>query len=305
MSTKLKLNNSYEIPVVGLGTWRSEKDSVGNAVKHALLETRYRHIDCAAVYGNEKEIGLAFDEVFASGKVKREDVFITSKLWNTMHSPDNVERACRQTLSDLKLEYLDLYLMHWGIAFAPGEELEPLGTDGIIKTEKVSLIDTWKSMERLVDKGLVKSIGVANFSSPMLIDILSYARITPAVNQIEIHPYNSQEKLIEFCRKKGIVITAYSPFGSAGEPSEKPLKDPVIVSIADKHGVSPAQVLVKWAVKRGITVIPKSTKPDRITSNFDISGFDLTEQDMKNIGHLNKNHRYVDPVIWWGVPYFS
>lgn len=302
---KLKLNSGYEIPSIGLGTWRSKADSVMEAVKCAILEAKYRHVDCAAVYGNEKEIGLAFNEIFKTDKVKREDVFITSKLWNTEHNPTNVESACRKTLSDLQLDYLDLYLIHWGIAFEHGNEIEPMGKDGIVKTAKIPIKDTWQAMEKLVEKGLVKSIGVANFTAPMLLDILTYARIPPAVNQIEIHPYNTQDKLVEFCQKKNILVTAYSPFGSAGDPKEKPLFDPIIQNLAEVHNVSPGQVLVKWAVSRGIAVLPKSTRKDRILTNIDINGFELTELDMDRISALNKNHRYVNPIIWWGIPYFS
>ncbi|MFZ6034753.1 MAG: aldo/keto reductase [Patescibacteria group bacterium] len=294
-----------QIPSIGLGTWRSPKNAVGSAVEYAVLKAGYRHIDCASVYGNEKEIGAAFNKIFSSGKIKREDVFITSKLWNTDHDPVNVEAACRKTLKDLQLEYLDLYLVHWGIAFVHGPEIEPMGDNGMAKTVPVPLFETWQAMEKLVEKGLVKNIGVANFTVAMLVDLLTYAKIKPAMDQVEIHPYNSQELLVDYCRKMGIRVTAYSPFGSQESNANRPINDGVIAEIAKDHGKTPAQVLVKWLGQRGIVAIPKSVTPERIKGNIDISGFELTTEEMKKIFALNRNHRFVDPIDWWGIPYFK
>jgi alcohol dehydrogenase (NADP+) len=305
MQTILTLNNKKQMPAVGLGTWRADKKKVGKAISHAILNCGYRHIDCAAIYGNEKEIGAAFKEVFSSGKVKREDVFITSKLWNTEHDPSHVEKACRQTLKDLQLEYLDLYLIHWGLPFKHGVNLEPIGKDGIVKMEDVSLQETWNAMEKLIKKGLVKSLGVANYTAPMLTDLLNYSTVKPVVNQIEIHPYNTQEELVSFCAKKRIVVTAYSPLGSAEENIDRPVTHRTVLSIAKSHKKTPAQVLIRWSVQRGLTVIPKSTKLERVEENIDIFNFTLTVQEMKSITALNKNFRYVNPIEWWGIPYFK
>jgi diketogulonate reductase-like aldo/keto reductase len=303
MKKTLTLNNNHTMPTIGLGTWRSPKGEVKAAVKYALTEAGYTHIDCASIYGNEKEIGEAFVEVFAEGKVKREDIFITSKLWNTEHHPDNVEKACRKTLADLQLEYLDLYLVHWGIAFEHKDNPEPV-RDGMVVTEPVPTIETWKAMEQLVEKGLVKSIGVANFTTAMIVDLLSYAKIKPVINQIEIHPYNTQEDVVNYCHKKEIHVTAYSPLGSNGGKIERPIKDPVVIDLAAKYQKSPAQILIRWSIQRDLVVIPKSVDTNRIAENIQVFDFELSADDMKKINDLNKNFRFVDPIDWWGLPYF-
>lgn len=304
MIPKIRLNNNSDIPALGFGTWRSDKDKVGDAVK-AAIGIGYRHIDCASIYGNEKEIGEALAYIIKEETVKREELFVTSKLWNTDHHPDNVEKACKQTLSDLKLEYLDLYLIHWGIAFESGGDLEPVGEDGLVLTEPVSIEETWQAMESLVKKGLVKSIGVANFTTTMIVDLLSYAEIKPVVNQVEIHPYNTQSELVDYCHKKQIAITAYSPLGSIKSDENRPISDSVVLAIAQKHKASPAQVLIKWSLQRGLAVIPKSINVSRIEENLNSVRFKLSEKDMEDVNGLNKNHRFVDPVKWWGVPYFK
>jgi diketogulonate reductase-like aldo/keto reductase len=300
-----KLNDGNSIPVLGLGTWKSEQNLVGEAVKFALTKAGYKHIDCASIYKNEPEVGQAFKEAFQT--VKREDVFITSKLWNTEHHPEDVERAYRKTLSDLNLEYLDLYLMHWGIAFKKsGENLEPLNKDGKIIIDNVAVKDTWQAMEELVKKGLVKSIGVANFTGPMLLDLLSYAKVTPVMDQIELHPYNTQDGLIEFCNYKEIAVTAYSPLGRQGADREGPrlFDEKIVESLAQKYKKTKAQVLLNWAVSRGTIAIPKSTTPERIAENIDIFDFELTVDERNDLNSLNKNYRFVNPASWWGVPYF-
>lgn len=305
------------MPVVGLGTWKSPADKAGQAVEHALVSAGYNHIDCAAIYRNEPEIGAAFKKVF-SGARKRSDVFITSKLWNTEHAKDRVRKACEKTLKDLNLEYLDLYLMHWGIAIPPNEAqaanqygrfTEQLDKDGFLITEPISVRETWQEMEKLVESGLVKAIGVANFTAPMLIDLLSYAKIRPVVNQIELHPYLQQTELIEFCASQNIVVTGYSPLGSPGnyQPKGFPViaEDPVIVKIAKTHKKSPSQVLIRWGVQRGTVVIPKSITPQRIEENLNVFDFELSDSEMQSIKGLNRNLRFVNSYVWWKIPYFG
>jgi diketogulonate reductase-like aldo/keto reductase len=232
-------------------------------------------------------------------------VFITSKLWNAHHHPDNVEAACRQTLKDLKLEYLDLYLMHWGIAFDPKLESVPNIETGMVKTQPVSIQQTWQAMESLVEKGLVKSIGVSNFTTTMILDLLTYAKIKPVMNQIEIHPYNAQPELVEYCHNMDIAVTAYSPLGAAGNIKTKPISDKVIASIAKNHNKTPAQVIIRWVLGRGIVVIPKSITPSRIQENFQVFDFELSDQEMEQINNLNRDHRFIDPIDFWGIPYFK
>ncbi len=293
------------MPLIGLGTWKSEPNKVGEAVKYALTESGYKHIDGAMVYRNEPEVGNAYEEIFKT--IKREDVFITSKLWNTNHAPVNVESACHQTLKDLKLEYLDLYLMHWGVAFAHGGELEPM-KDGKVVTENVSIKETWQAMEKLVELKLVKSIGVANFTRPMLDSLLSYAEINPAVNQIEMHPYLSQVELLKYCKSKGIVVTAYSPLGRLGVSTYEVPRlhdEPIILDLAKKYNKSPAPILLNWGLLRGTVVIPKSVTPERIKENIGAYDFALTRDDIKQIDTLNKDFRFVDPSPNWGYDYFN
>lgn len=310
MIKPITLNNRHKIAPMGLGTWRSVKGQVGEAVEYAINEVGYRHIDCASIYGNEKEIGQAFHRVF-SGEVKRGDVFITSKLWNTDHHPDHVEAACRKTLKDLQLEYLDLYLMHWGVAFKHGRVMEPLSKLGVAITQPVSIQETWRAMERLVKKGLVKSIGVANFTTMMLVDLLTYAQVKPVMDQIELHPYNTQESLIKYCQSNDITVTAYSPLGSAKGPNWMGhggldlLTDSVIAEIGEAHEATSAQVLIAWAMSRGTIPIPKSTNKERIAQNFAAQKLKLTKKEVAAISALNKNKRFVDPIGWWGIPYFE
>ncbi len=314
----VELNTGARMPIIGLGTWKSPKDKAGQAVEYALTEAGYHHIDCAAIYMNEMEIGESLARVFKSGKVKREDVFITSKLWNTEHAPDDVVRACQYALKDLQLDYLDLYLMHWSVATLPEEGMiqlnargEPTHADGSLMVKSVSVRETWEAMEGLMKAGLVRAIGVANFGAPAILDLLTYAKTRPAVNQIELHPYHQQSKLVEFCQHRDIAVTAFSPLGSSGNVRAWGKGDPiviedrVIIDIAQTHQKTTAQVLIRWAMQRGTVVIPKSVTPVNIKSNMEVFDFELSSAEMELIRGLDRHHRYVDPWEWWKIPYFD
>ncbi|KAL7836495.1 hypothetical protein AOLI_G00277790 [Acnodon oligacanthus] len=301
-STTITLSNGLQMPVVGLGTWKSAPGQVKQAVL-AALDSGYRHIDCAAAYSNEHEVGQAIDEQVGPGKVlRREDVFVTSKLWNTKHHPDDVEAACKRTLSDLRLNYLDLYLMHWPMAFERGAELMPRRADGTIRYADTHYKDTWAAMEKLVDQGLVRAIGLSNFNARQIDDILSFGKHKPVVNQVECHPYLTQSQLLSHCQSQGLVLTAYSPLGSPDRPWASPsepllLDDPRVVAMANRYKKTPAQIIIRWLVQRGAACIPKSVTPSRIKQNIEVFDFKLSDEDMKQIESFNRNERLIIPTI--------
>ncbi|XP_062898946.1 aldo-keto reductase family 1 member A1-A isoform X1 [Mobula hypostoma] len=296
------LATGQKMPLVGLGTWKSSPGQVKTAVNYAL-EIGYHHIDCAAAYGNEHEIGEAlFEKIQNSKSINREDIFITSKLWNTKHHPDDVEPACRKTLADLQLDCLDLYLMHWPMAFERGNLMIPKNDDGTVRYANTDYKDTWKAMEKLLEKGLVKELGLSNFNARQIDDLLSIATYRPVVNQIECHPYLIQNRLVDHCTKRKIIVTAYSPLGSADRPWAKPgepklLEDQRILEIAKKYGKSPAQVIIRWQLQRGIVCIPKSATPSRIKENIEVFDFILSKEDMKQIDSFDCNGRLIVPAI--------
>ncbi|XP_046489182.1 aldo-keto reductase family 1 member B1-like [Neodiprion pinetum] len=293
---KVKFNNGKEIPVFGLGTWKSKPGEVTQAVKDAI-DIGYRHIDCAHVYGNEKEVGAALKAKFAEGVVKREDLFITSKLWNTFHRPDLVEPALKTTLSDLGLEYIDLYLIHWPFGYKEDPtSLFPSNPDGTVAYSDVDYLDTWKAMEAVNKKGLAKSIGVSNFNSEQLERVVKNAEILPVTNQVECHPYLPQLKLSEFCKSKNIILTGYSPLGSPDRPWAKPgdpqlLEDAKLKELAVKYKKTPAQVVIRYQIDRGHVVIPKSVTKSRIAENFNVFDFKLAPEDIEYINSFDCNGR--------------
>ncbi|XP_032526115.2 aldo-keto reductase family 1 member B1-like isoform X1 [Danaus plexippus] len=293
----VRFSDGRKYPQLGLGTWKSKPGEVSQAVKDAI-DIGYRHIDCAFVYGNEKEVGDAITEKIKEGVVKREELFITSKLWNTFHRPDLVRGALMKSLQNLNLDYLDLYLIHWPQAYKEDGELFPVDESGKIQFSDVDYVDTWKALEPLQAEGLIRSLGVSNFNSRQLDRVLESASIKPVVNQVECHPYLVQKKLKEFCAARGVLLAAYSPLGSPDRPWAKPddprlLDDPRLKEIADRLGRTVAQVLIRYQLERGNIVLPKSVTRSRIESNFAVMDFQLSKDDLELIDSFDCNGRFV------------
>ena len=294
----LEFKNKDTMHAIGLGTWKAKGNEVKKAVKDAL-KAGMRHIDTAAAYGNEKEIGEALAEVFAEGNIMREDVFITSKLWNDAHKEGYVIPAIEKSLKNLQLEYLDLYLVHWPVAFKPGVN-QPSKPSDYLSLEEVPLIETWKQMEKIKEDGYARHIGVSNFSKEKLEDLIKKAKIKPEMNQIELHPLLQQDKLIAFCKSQDIFVTAYSPLGSGdrshdmkGEDEPNLLELAEIKEIAKRHNASAGQILINWHNQRGCAAIPKSTSKDHIQENFKAANIELSKADMDKISLLDRHYRFI------------
>ncbi|TGZ76233.1 Aldo/keto reductase [Ascodesmis nigricans] len=288
------LNNGVKIPALGFGTFASEGNP-GETYRAAkcALDTGYRHLDCAWFYQNEDEVGDAIRDFLKeqNGKVKREDLFICTKVWNHLHEPDEVEWSLKDSLKKLKLDYIDLFLIHWPIAAERTEDHQvKLGPDGKYIIKKELTLDptpTWRALESLQDRGLTRAIGVSNFTIPHLQQLLSIARIPPTVNQIEIHPFLPQLELLEFCKKHNILPVAYSPLGSQNQvptTGERVSENPKLLELAKKSGKTLAQVLISWGIGRGYPVLPKSSNPQRIKSNFE--DYVMGEAEMKAVDEV-------------------
>jgi aldehyde reductase len=287
------------MPALGFGTLIPDKVVTIAATRDAL-EAGFRHFDCAERYRNEREVGEALQTGLAALGIARDDIFVTTKLWNSNHRAERVEPAFEGSLDRLRLEYLDLYLIHTPFAFQPGDEQDPRDQNGnVIYDNGVALLDTWRAMESLVDGGRCRAIGLSDIALNELSPIYESARIKPAVVQVESHPYLPETELLEFCKEKGIVLLAFAPLGHGMRPGL--LEDPVISAIAVRIGKTPAQVLLAWAVQRGTALLTTPKNEARARENFDISS--LPEDAFEEINRIQTRQR-LNPVVKTGIPGF-
>lgn len=299
-----------KMPKVGFGLWKIPQDICADAVYEAI-KAGYRHLDSACDYGNEVQVGQGIKRAIDEGLCTREDLWITSKLWNTYHAKEHVQQAIEHSLSDLQLEYLDLYLIHFPIAqpfvafddrYPPEWITDPSAENPKMELAPVPLFETWQAMEALVEKGLTKEIGVCNYNTGLLNDLMAYAKIKPAMLQVESHPYLTQERLMKLAKQYDIQVTAFSPLGAlsyleldmAGA-AESVLEQSVVKAAAQRLGKTAAQVVLRWGVQRGNAIIPKTSKPERLAENLAIFDFELSQQEMDDINALNSNRRFNDP----------
>ncbi|GAB5404938.1 MAG: aldo/keto reductase [Aureliella sp.] len=309
----LHLANGDRVASVGLGLWKIENSATADMV-YSAIKAGYRHLDAACDYGNEKEAGQGIRRAIDDGLCTREELWVTSKLWNTYHHGDHVKPALEKSLADLGLEYLDLYLIHFPIAtkyvaiehrYPPGWFFDPAIESPKMVADSVPVSETWGAMERLHESGLVRHIGISNFGCSLIRDLLSYASVRPSVLQVESHPYLVQDKLLRYCQQENIAYTAFSPLGAPSyvplgmaTNSDSVLELDIVKSIASQHGKSPAQVVLRWGVQRGTAVIPKTANPARLAENIDLFDFSLSVDEMSAIASLDQNRRFNDPGVF-------
>jgi len=295
--------NGDAMPSLGLGTWKSEPGEVYAAVREAI-RIGYRHVDCSPLYGNEPEIGNAIHDAIHDGEVTRKELWISSKLWCNDHGRENVAGALKKTLRDLRLDYLDLYLIHWPIPLKR-DVVFPSSAADFLPPAEAPIHSTWEGMEAAVKAGVTHHIGVSNFSVKKLRELLPHCKTKLEVNQVELHPLLQQTELVAYCASQNIHVTAYAPLGSSDRPAfvkapDAPvlLDNPVIQSIAQGRGCTPAQVLLAWHVQRGISVIPKSITASRLRENLAAAEVELTEADFDRIAGLDRKYRFIAGEFW-------
>jgi len=301
------------MPAIGLGLWKIDRDQTAATVTDAI-SAGYRHLDSAADYGNEVEVGAGIAQALEQGLCQREELWITSKLWNTYHRPEHVRAACEKSLSDLRVDYLDLYLIHFPVAlkyvdfaerYPPEWFFDPQADQPTMEIDSVPLHETWAAMEALVEAGLVRQIGVCNYNSGLLNDLMAYSQIKPAMLQIESHPFLTQERLLRLVADYNMPVTAFSPLGALSylslnmaEAQESVIEQDVVTAAAARVQRTPAQVVLRWGIQRGTAIIPKSSKPERLRENLALFDFELSEEEMQAISNLNRNRRFNDPAVF-------
>lgn len=309
----IPVQNHKSMPAVGLGLWKVEQSDAAGVVVQAA-EIGYRHFDCASDYGNEHSVGEGLAQIISKRICGRDELWVTSKLWNTNHRPEHVMPACKRSLSDLKQDYLDLYLIHFPITlkhvpmdvrYPAGWFFDPSAATPRMVPDAVPIRETWQAMEELVDAGLVRTIGISNFGISLIRDLLSQCRIRPSVLQVESHPYLVQSKLLRYCQQEAIAYTAFSPLGAPSyipigmaTESESVLRHSVVQQIACNHQRTPAQVVLRWGVQRGTAVIPKSSRTERLKENLDLATFSLSDDEVNRISALDRNQRFNDPGVF-------
>lgn len=309
----LLLTSGDKLPVVGLGYWKVPRPAAAELTVTAV-RAGYRHFDCACDYGNEVEVGTGLADAIGQGLCRREDLWVTSKLWNTYHSKIHVRQALEHSLRDLQLEYLDLYLIHFPISlrfvpfhkrYPPEWLFDPQAEQPRMEPVHVPLAETWGAMEELVTAGLVRNIGVANFNISLLRDLRAYASIRPAVLQVELHPYLAQEKLLRVAAENHLAVTAFSPLGAQSyhglgmaRDDENLLAEPIVRDLAARHQKSPAQIVLRWGIERGTAVIPKTARAERLSENLALFDFELAPEERRALATLDRHRRFNDPGVF-------
>ena len=312
MLEKISVGKS-KMPSVGLGLWKLDQPETANIIVNGV-KSGYRHLDSAADYGNEIQVGEGIKQSLSQGICRREDLWVTSKLWNTFHRPEHVLPACEKSLRDLSTDYIDLYLIHFPISlkyvafdkrYPPEWIYDPTAENPRMHIDPVPLSETWHAMEGLVERGLVKEIGVCNYNSALLHDLMAYASIKPAMLQIESHPFLTQEKLIKTAKNYGIAVTCFSPLGALSymelemaDQNESVLNENAVKVAAKRLNRTPAQVVLRWGLQRGTAVIPKTSKKERLIENQSLFDFELSNQEMSDISNLNVDRRFNDPGVF-------
>lgn len=299
----LQFSNNDKIPMLGLGTWKSAKGEIYQTVRKAI-EIGYRHFDCALIYGNEHEIGQAISDAINNREVSRNELWITSKLWNNRHKIVDIQPTIEITLDSLKLEYLDLYLIHWPVALINSVNYPKDGSE-MIDLKHIPLAETWQGMIALKENNLTKHIGVSNFSIKKINELINETGVCPEALQLELHPFLQQNKIVEFANANNIIVTGFCPLGSSDRPlnrisegEPKLFENKTIIDIAQEKGNTPAQIMLAWAINRGTSVIPKSVNPQRLKENLEAATIELSSLEMEKINQLDQHYRYIKGDFW-------